>query len=287
MAKFPKEYIDQTSTSYSPALSERTKNIDLGLTNEEVKLLLPQLLNIGVDAPNFYERVREYSADLGWTIPSEGKEINVVLDENGMPNNIIDYILYKTALVDTTVAKGAEDLKFVDGKLFRFKMEDLKEVEQQETDTHMNINKAIRIYATITGKAETDETNLPLIKQMLIVNKDLLSLSTDEIGGFNKIKAEIEFKKFVDKYPLRVIDTYSKKEDLSILAMIEMGFGYNILTTEGDSIFFDGVKIANSRGGLLPVVKNQTEIYSKLQGKLRASSELSKKIVPVVENESK
>lgn len=287
VAKFPKEYLDQTNTSYSPALSAMSKNIDLGLTPDEIKMLLPQLLNVGTDAPDFYAKVREYAADLGWTIPSEGKIISVTLNESGVPDNIIDYILYKTALADTTVAKTEEDLKFVDGRLFRFKMENLKDIEQKETDTHININKAVRIYATLIATAETDETKVPLIKQMLIVNKDLLKLSTDEIGELNKVKAEIEFKKFVDKHPAKVINTYENKESLAILAMIEMGFGYNILTTEGDAIFFDGVKIASSRGGLLAVVKNQTEIYSKLQGKLRASSEVSKKIVPIVENENK
>lgn len=282
---FPKEYLEQTNLSYSPALSEKTKAIDLGLSIEEVNLLFPQLINENPESPNFYNKVKEYAADLDWVLPTSGKVINVNIDEvTGMPDNILDYILYKTAMVDTVVAKSEEDLKFVDGKVFRYKLEDLREVEEKETKNHQNINKAAIAYAKLVNTQGTDLSNLPLIKQILIVNSsaEVLNLSHDEIAEFTKTKAEIKLKVLLDKHPSKLITAYAEKDKLVILATIELGLSNNLITAEGDTLYFDGQKVAASKAGLYDVLKTQQDIYSRLQARLRASSRIVSNIVPEV-----
>lgn len=284
VTKFPKEYLEQTNLSYSAALNERTKSIDLGLTVEEIKLLFPLIINENPDSPNFYSKVREYSADLSWAIPTEGKIINVVVDDNGMPDNILEYILYKTLMADAIVAKKEEDLKFVDGKVYRYKLEDIQEVENKEVKNHENLNKAVLYYAKLAKQETTDLSMLPLIKQILVVNSssECLNLTHDEIAEYTKTKAEIKLKMLLDKFPSRLISSYESREKLSILAMIELGLSYNLLTSEGDSIFFDSQRVASSKAGLYDVLRTQSDIYAKLQAKVRAATFAANKIVPEV-----
>lgn len=285
--KFPKAYVEETTLSYNPPLSSVTKNVDLGLTPEEVDKLFPLLLNESASNPNFYQMVRAYSIDLDWKIPYNGKIINVKFDKDGNPDNVLDYILYKTALVDDTVASKEVDFPFVDGKTFRYKMEDFGVLLKKEADSHKSNTSALIIYAKLVNTQEGDTSKLPLIKQILSVNRGILSLATDEIADMTKVKAEQQLKVLLDKHPANLIEADAKKDDLYILASIELALSYNIVNLEGDDVYLDGQKIASSKQSLLVVLRNQSDIYSKMQSKLRAASALVSKIVPPTTNESK
>lgn len=287
--KFAKEYLDMTELTYNPPLSSKTRTIDVGLTIAETQKLFPQLLGVAASNEKFFEKVREFLVDLEWKIPAEGSNIKINVDADGMPDDIHAYLLYKSCTIDASVAKTPEEHKFADGKVYRYKLEDLKVIEKKEEEDYNKIKTAVVFYATLTNSAPTDETKLPLIKQILTLNKEALVLGVDEIADMSKIKAEIELKKLLDKFPNKLIEAKANKDTLAILAQIELFYYNNLISLEGDAVYCDGIKVASNRAALVGVLKSDSTLYSTLMSRLRAASSKVDKILPEPEvpNETK
>ena len=81
-----------------------------GLTFGEQKKYLPGVIGIDSSDVNFQKEVRKYFQDMSLTIENTGTKLEVGTDENGDPNNLLDYIRYKFALAHPYVAKDEQEL---------------------------------------------------------------------------------------------------------------------------------------------------------------------------------
>lgn len=79
-----------------------------GLTKEQEIEHLPRVLGVNADSTNFEKVTREYWADFGIDVPSEGVVLNITTDDNGKPVVIDDWIAYQWAKRHPLVAKDKD-----------------------------------------------------------------------------------------------------------------------------------------------------------------------------------
>lgn len=77
-----------------------TKGGDIlkGLTIAEQKKWLPEILGIAPTEAGWAKEARRYFANLTIEVPAEGVTLNIAMDEEGNPINVVDYIKYRFAM---------------------------------------------------------------------------------------------------------------------------------------------------------------------------------------------
>lgn len=282
---FPKQYIDDTVLDYCPPLSRVKKDIDVGLTIEEINKIYPSLVGVSPTHDTFIERVKDFNRNLSFTIPASGTLIDVTVGNDGMPDNIHQYLLYKIAMLDETVAKTEEDIKFVDGKVFRYKLVDIEKAKEQENAEQNEISKAIIYYAKLI-QASKDERGVAAIRQLLVVarNNFTPNLSIDEIANYDITDLLKKLKVLFDSNPSLLLKLEKATDSIQRIAFVELLISYGVVSVEGDSIFYNGEVIAKTKASLKDVIGASPELYAKLQAQLRAVSAASKTILEVKES---
>ena len=89
-----------------------------GVEGEEAKKYLPGIIGLPYDHPDFPLKEKDYWASLRVKVPFEGKELNITTSEDGVPENIEDYITYKWCMKHAQVADTKEDMVKITGKRF-------------------------------------------------------------------------------------------------------------------------------------------------------------------------
>lgn len=280
LSTIPKQYKEETTVRYTPAMSIKTKTADVGLSIEERNKIYPHLVGVTSNDNNFLQLVKEFNSNLDFIIPDGGKEINVTLDENGIPDNILDYILYKSCSVDPFVAKTEEEYRYLDGKTYRYKLVDSeKELKAKQEVTELS-NKAMVYYAKLVTGSK-DELGVMKLKQILVITRNEFNpvLSIDEITSMDLADLFNKLKYLVDNKPEKVVKVETVTDAIQRLAFVEMLIAYGIISVEGDSYFYENLVIAKSKKNLSVVISNDAELYAKLQAKLRHISAKSASIL--------
>ena len=93
-----------------------------GVEGEEAKKLLNGMLDVGPDHVEWPKHVKKFWAELMIKVPFEGIELEVGLDESGIPYNLDHYLKYRFCLKHPYVAdnkhnaKGKQRFYFVDAE---------------------------------------------------------------------------------------------------------------------------------------------------------------------------
>lgn len=82
-----------------------------GLTQEEERKYLPEVLGIGADHQDFQATVRRYWADFSIDVPHDGVVLDITTTESGNPLHIDDWIKYQWAKKHRFVADSAEEMR--------------------------------------------------------------------------------------------------------------------------------------------------------------------------------
>lgn len=91
-----------------------------GLTDEEQRKLLPNFIGVSPEADDFQKQVNNFYRELTVDVPSGGRTLEVGVDENGVPYNEEDYIIYKFAKAHPLVSKDKEEAQGNRTKKFFF-----------------------------------------------------------------------------------------------------------------------------------------------------------------------
>lgn len=81
-----------------------------GLDSDEAKKLLPDIMGLPADHADFPKREKEFWANMSIRVPFEGAELNITTDDEGIPENPLDYISYKWAMKHRHVADSKEQM---------------------------------------------------------------------------------------------------------------------------------------------------------------------------------
>lgn len=213
------------------------KAVATGLSFEEQKLLLPDLLGIEANDKDFRQAVTKHYESILTNIPDKGLVLEIGLEDNSMPLsasnlplNLRDYLIYRHAKKHPHVAINLEEAQKLIVK--RFYIVDPEVIATDQLELNQLEDKAMTYY--FAHKADTIKVDQ--ILTMLGVNIKKLS-PQDKLLEFKKASkrnpelGEIEQKEKLDQFIKLSVD-----EDLSLKYMIQELIGAQVLEKIGQNI---------------------------------------------------
>lgn len=182
------EYLSYSKRSIgSYYANKNSQRKGTGLTDEEVKLLLPQILDIRPDDIEFRKKVDLFYQEINTPIPFErGLELEIgleidnkeaptyyieteVIDRDGknirnlnMPINVDDYIKYRHALKHPHVASSPEEAK--GNQTVDYYVEDPERVMEAKVNAADYADKALIMYQQIRNEPDKIKMILSLLR---------------------------------------------------------------------------------------------------------------------------
>lgn len=288
MSQYKDVYSD-AKTQIASFIDSNTGNTVRPLTREEEYVLMPEVLNIRPDAPDFNKAVDEYFVGIGVDIPDEGLPLDVTIEyeidlknKNGekigtmeYPTNILDYITYR--LITKHIEKNfriANSLKECIVGIHEFYIEDIKKDNENRNKAYKAREKARIDFIALTAGDDKSEKEKEKIKMIFDVTYNIHqkhSISTELDDMIRILDEEV-----LQKDPNKMVELMNDK-DLADKSLINQLLVYNVITTQG-SIYFnddepmgdleDTIKYLNS-----PV---RAGIKEKLRVKLKEKQKLIK-----------
>lgn len=265
VGRYPKELLETTTRRYAPMLSNSTGKTETGLSLAEIDRIFPTIVNDLPSSPQFREKVEDWFNNLYLNVPYfTGYTLNIGLDENKLPLVPADYCLYHIMLKDDTVAVNPQDA--VIDSTYRYKLIDSAVIKTAEVNKY-NVEKEAGI--VLAKLVSLPESSISLLRYIVLVNKDDLGLTIDEINNLDRIELEMNLSNLSKSAPLKIVEDYKNQTNLKILGHLELFISFNLINIEGEDYYYEGKKLATSKKGMFDVLKNDSTLYSTLISKTK------------------
>jgi hypothetical protein len=282
----PKQILAESSTPYSPGFKNGTRSIHTGLTFAEQSFLLPSLIGISANSPDFQKAVDDYYCEFSRTIPADGMDLDVSYTQNGnnqIPVNIEDYLLSKLMWDDKNVGKTEEEIE--NSSFYDFVIIDKDKMDKIEDEMHEKRKLAainmvalyeqpekIKYIVTILRKyAKVKSSN---IDTRIEASLDGLTVMEVESMSDSKLEAALVIIKDIvpDKFNKLVTD-----ENLAVKALIAAAIEFNFLSSLNGEFYYEEEKIATTYKSLIGTIKKDNNMIAILTEKVGViKSELGK-----------
>jgi hypothetical protein len=229
-----------------------------GLTRDEERKYLPQMLGISADHPDFERHARKFWADFSIDVPSDGVVLNITCNEKGEPHNVDDWVKYK----------WAQKHRFVAGSF--------DEMRKDPTTAYYIYNPEV----------ETQRTNSKL-QDKKVAYKELIRLSTDVnamsrvlriLGTSNPDSLSSEQKEnqlavLLEANPQRFIAVATDK-NLETRDFIFQLVGNNILRHIGSAYLYMDETVGDTLDEAVSYVNNKrnSKVVAEMKAKLKEFS---------------
>lgn len=233
----PDLYIDSV-VSIGGAFNIETGDILRGLTFEEERRLLPELLGVEATDLNFRKKASEFWADVNIIIPLEGKKLNVSTERlfetiDGkkypieVPINLRDYVYFRYVDSHREVAKDKEDC--LGNPYAKFYIEDSTAELQKASNAFAKKKELSKKVLELTDGTNPD---LQLLKSIVYVLKPLHR---------QQIPASLEALSILlsdvsEKYPSEFLEAASDK-DIKDRALVATLQEKGVITMAGNMIY--------------------------------------------------
>lgn len=193
-----------------------------GVSSELEKFLLPYIIDIPATSDEFRKAAREFWYTLSLKVPSEGAVLNISVDDDGMPVEPKDYILYKWALTHPFVALTKEAM-LQSGKK-RFYIHDPERETKAQNDKVKAKAKAMKEFVKVID----DETKTDRVLRVL--------------GNANPAKMSQEVKEnqlhsLMESNPKGFYEV-ATDESLPVKDFIAECISHEVLRKSGNSYFY-------------------------------------------------
>lgn len=189
------DWFGQAARDIGSYYKKGSKTPGSGLETYEVTLLMPKIVGVEANHPDFIKRVEEYFHEISTRVPEEGLMLEIGLGTNNddiispenLPINPEHYVKYKHALSHPSTAKNKE---LADGnQLVKWYIDDPEETTENARKKNKEEDEALAVYLSSKDNAD-------------IVDRILTNMAVDtrlEKDPVLKLKelAEKEPKKFV------------------------------------------------------------------------------------------
>ncbi len=249
--------------------SQHSSRIGSGLTFDEEKLLMPNVIDVPSDDRDFRKKVSEFFQDISTNVPYEHgvtlevgllKDNSAPLSKDNMPIKIVDYIRWKHALKHPQVA-ASKDL--ADGnQMKKFYVFDKEAIQLRVTSSAKNRDAAMQIYLKLKDDENLVDTMLTVMGEDIreyIGQKESVELKKQKLRSFaDGAKA----KEFVDNYT---------KGEIEIRGTIQMMVNVKVLTQTGQKFIEPESReiIANSIDEMIMLFQDEdkTQLVTMLQAR--------------------
>lgn len=194
-----------------------------GVEGEEATKLLSGILDVPPGHADWPKQEKEFWASMSVKVPFEGKELDISVDEDGNPHNVMDYITWKWCLKHRQVAESEAIMKQDGQKRFYIydPQKDLlkrnaevklkKEADKEFIKVSSDVEKMRRLLRVLS-KGSKPET----LTDMEIENQ-LYNIKNDKPSNFLK---------------------YSTDKNLDVRAELEEMIELGVLRTIGNQVIY-------------------------------------------------
>lgn len=252
-------WLGQAYKAIGPYFDNGGKSVGKGLTFEEQKLLLPDLLGVEPHEREWRNKVDTFYHEFLTKIPKQGLELHISLqDDNAplsttnMPQNLMDYIRMRHIMSHPQVGKDQADAEKHQHK--RFYIVDPDNVAKGAIDVNTLEDKATVVYM----KYKDDQIKIDQILTVLGVNiksmkheDKVLKLKSfvKKDSKFNEIEQTESFQRFIEA---------AEDKDLEYKYLIQEMIGAQYLQRVGNNIIYkeSGKKIGDNLQDTVLYFKN-------------------------------
>jgi hypothetical protein len=232
-----------------------TGDIIRGLTFSEQKQYLPEIIGISATDNQFTPAVRDYYLNLTITVPAGGLDLEVGLDKEDHPINLLDYIRYKFACAHPAVVEDEDAI--TSSKRIRYFFKDSK---KDLIDAKVGLEKRKKSYKEFIKLTDKEE-RMDMVLRVYGYSPESLTLA----------EKELNLEELQEDNPEYFISVATDK-DLEKIALIEQLLTAEALRKVGNSILDGDIVLGDSMEEAVLYLKDKknSNILTALKAKLRA-----------------
>lgn len=231
-----------------------------GLSPEEEKKWLPDILGVQPTDNFWREATKYYWADMSIIIPDEGLILNIGMKDDGEPIKLLDYIRYRFICKQSEVAKNQKECVW---PTHRFYIVDVEEVKKDQLSDFEVRNKANNAFMHL--QQESNYTKAKWVAEVLRKSDEkIVHMNREELFMFLEKKKD-ESLNNTDTKVIKFADVV-KNPNLEQEAMIMEFLGAGILEKNGNSFFY-GDAIIGEKKEAIAWFKNQVNSRQILEMK--------------------
>ena len=194
-----------------------------GLEGEEAHKLLSKVLDVPPGHQDWPKKEKEFWASMSLKVPFEGVELDVSTDEDGFPNNVMDFITYKWCLKHRQVADNEDSMNSDGSKKFY--------IYDPEIDL-------LKRSANIKIRKEADKEMIKLEKDYAKMRRLMRVLSKDSRpDSLTDMEVENQLYDLKNAQPERFLK-FAIDKDLDARAEIEEMIEYGVFRTIGNQVIY-------------------------------------------------
>lgn len=198
---------------------DRQGNLVKGLSLDEQKKYLPNILGIGPADPGWSNAVRRFYAELTIEVPQNGVELDISMDEDGEPVAPLDYVKFRFAALHPHVAED-QDTAGVGTRYYFFDPAKDERIRVAETRQRKDAYKALILVCE-------DENKMDQVLQAY--GKRTAQKSQDQ--------KELMLEDLMDEDPNEFIRVCEDK-NLEFLALINECLDESVLRKSGNTYLY-------------------------------------------------
>ena len=223
----PKELRSEVKKKIASHWVGGTKDLLRGLTQDEEKEYLPEVVGISTKSEHWDAKIRQFWADFEISVPEEGLKIDITKDvKTGKYKNVNDMIIYKFCLNHFEVAVRPEELAEKDAFPFHIVNE---EVEQKKDFEVYELRKKANaeFHNLVNGE---DRSKIEHVFYLIRENSELMPSGSEAL--------EMRLEQLKDKFPNKFSAIISD-ENLKYKAFIFKALENRIIIKSGNT-YYDG-----------------------------------------------
>ena len=232
-----------------------TKGGDIlkGLTIAEQKRWLPEILGISPTEAGWAKAVRQYFANLTVEVPPAGVELNISVDEEGNPINVVDYIKFKFASAHPHVSQNEK------GSAGRYYISDPQKEEAAKVAAGRNKKDA---YKALILVSEDEAKSVQVLKAF--------GVRTD---GMTPAQIELALESKVEENPNEFVRVCNDK-NLEMVAFIWDAVETGVIRKSGNTFLFGDEVLGDDMEQAIRFLnlKKNSEILLDIKAKVKAFS---------------
>ena len=226
-----------------------------GLTFAEQKQYLPEILGVSPADPEFSRKCREYYLNLTVDVPMGGLDLEIGLDEDGHPLNVLDYIKYKFACAHPFVVQDESEI--TGSKRVQYYISDTRK-ELAEASANLVIRKdAYKEFI----KLSDNENRMNMVLHVYGANPKTMT----------KDEKELTLEELQEDNPIYFLDI-CKDKNLELTALINEALSAEALRRVGNSILDGDITLGNSMEEAVLFLKDKanSNVLTAVKAKLKA-----------------
>jgi hypothetical protein len=227
-----------------------------GLSLEEEKKLLPNILGMSSNDPNWSNSVRRFYAEMTIDIPQNGVELDISLNEEGDPFHPMDFVKFRFAALHPHVSES-EDSNVTNTRYYFFDPRKDEEQKVIETRKRKDADKALILVCD-------DEKQMDLI----------LKAYGKSVQGLSKDQKELKLEDFVDEDPAEFIRV-SEDKDLETIALVKECLDLDVLRKSGNTYLYGDEILGEDQEQTIRhlKLKRNSGMLQDIKAKLKAFTE--------------